>query len=541
MKTLILFMFMLFNLTLIEVGAKTLNTKVSGDTKVVYLDDNNDKKVDLIETYKKNVLVKKEQDLNFDGVMDETTDYFYGVPENKPSVVVTNKDRQSKIYRNEKLKLIIKTTEIDTNGDGKYDKTITENFPLVQHTENCTGVCSEGPKIVPEKTVVFSEQVLKIVDNKKDSQYVENKLGYNIHKSCLDNYGQVDFSNIVTESMTKGLACLEDLAKKNTKDSPKGPNGALNNYEGLNRLLEKSKVTIVCNEQGYDWEGTAGHASTHADEKIKELGVGHPFISINPKNPDIKGKPTGKEVAEMTETIFHEQLHNLGILHGKDVEYPYACETCCLSPNEEFEGTKAAACKICSGQYDVTKGTSEQYLKDLVDWGQKSYDTTKAENAIHSYQLEHPKSLWAASLAARANAGIFSAVGIEMAKILKQKSPLTPDSELTLAAALEYKDTPKLVSVSDKAKVIALANLNFYYEQSPKETIKVLKENKMIIKKIVTEGKREANDSELNYINKQLLKDAKDVLMAVFLNGYPDHETPANNQAYDLLKELGLL
>ena len=534
-------LFILLNLTLIKVEAKTLNTKVAGDSKVIYLDDNNDKKVDLIETYKKNVLVKKEQDLNFDGIMDETTDYFYGVPENKPSVIVTNKDRKSKIYRNEKLKLIIKTTEIDTNGDGKYDKTITENFPLIQHADDCTGVCMEEPKIVPKKTVVFSEQILKIADNKKDNQYVENKLGYNIHKSCIDNYGQADFSNIVTKSMKNGLACLEDLAKKNTLNSPQGPNGALNNYEGLNRLLEKNKVTIVCNEQGYDWEGTAGHASTHPGQKIKGLGVEHPFISINPKNPDIKGKPTGSEVAEMTETIFHEQLHNLGILHGKDVEYPYACETCCLRTAEEFEGTKAAACKICSGRYDVTKGTSEQYLKDLLDWGQKSYDTTKAENAIHSYQLENPKNLWAASLAAQANAGIFSAVGIEMAKILKQKSPLSPESKLALAVALEYKDTPKLVSVSEKAKVIALAKLNYYYEQSPKETIEVLKENKIIIKKIVTEGKRETKDSELNYINKQLLKDTKDVLMAVFLNGYPDHETSANNQAFDLLKEFGLL
>ncbi len=95
MKMLILFI--LFNLTHVEVEAKTLNTKVSGDTKVIYLDDNNDQKVDLIETYKKDVLVKKEQDLNFDGVMDETTEFFYGIAENKPSVIVTKKDRKSKI------------------------------------------------------------------------------------------------------------------------------------------------------------------------------------------------------------------------------------------------------------------------------------------------------------------------------------------------------------------------------------------------------------------------------------------------------------
>jgi hypothetical protein len=365
MKMLILFTFL--NLTLIEVEAKTLNTKITGDTKVIYLDDNNDKKVDLIETYKKEILVKKEQDLNFDGVMDETTEYFYDVPENKPFAIITKKDRQSKMYRNEKLKLIIKATEIDTDGDGKYNRTITENFPLIQKAD----VCEEGQKPVSPKAATLSDQVLQVVGKVTDNQYVENKLGYKIDKACIDNFGQADFSNIVTQSMTKGLACLEDLAKKNTRADPKGPNGALNNYEGLNRLLKQKKVTIVCSEKDYAWDGTAGHASSHPADKLKELGVEHPYISISPNDPKIKGKPTGSEVTYLTETIFHEQLHNLGILHGKDVEYPYACETCCISSKEVYEGTKAAACKICSGQYDVSKGTSKQYLVDLLDWDKK--------------------------------------------------------------------------------------------------------------------------------------------------------------------------
>lgn len=535
MKMLILFI--LFNLTHVEVEAKTLNTKVSGDTKVIYLDDNNDQKVDLIETYKKDVLVKKEQDLNFDGVMDETTEFFYGIAENKPSVIVTKKDRKSKIYRNEKLKLIIKTTEIDTDGDGKYDKTITENFPLIQKADGCI----EEPKTVSRQVSTLSHQVLSAVDKVTDGQYVENKLGYKIHKSCIDNFGTADFSNLVTQSMTKGLACLEDLAKKNTQENPKAANGALNNYEGLNRLLTQKKVTVVCNEKDYDWKSAAAHASTGAEDKIKKLNVEHPFISIDPGNPKVKGKPTKSEVEFISETFFHEQLHNLGILHGDDVEYPYACEECCISSKESFEGTRAAACKICSGQYDVSKGMSEEYLKDLLVWGEKSYDTKKAEKAIRSYQLEYRKSLWTASLAARANAGVFSAVGIEMAKILQQETPLMPESKLNLTAALEYQDNPKLMSVSKKAKVIARAHLNYYYEQNPKETIKVLQENKEIIKKIAIEGKKEVADDEINYINKKLLEDTKDVLTALFLDGYPKNQGPANDQAYNLLKEFGLL
>lgn len=535
MKILILFTFL--NLTFIEVEAKTLNTKITGDTKAIYLDDNNDKKADLIETYQKDVLMKKEQDLNFDGVMDETTEYFYDVPEDKPFAIITKKDRKSKIYRNEKLKLIIKTTEIDTDGDGKYNRVITENFPLIQKAD----VCEEGQKPVSQKADTLSDQVLKVVGKVTDNQYVENKLGYKIDKACINNFGEADFSNIVTQSMAKGLACLEDLAKKNTEADPKGPNGALNNYEGLNRLLKQKKVTIVCSEKDYSWEGTAGHASSNPADKIKELGVEHPFISINPNDPKTKGKPTGKEVAYLNETIFHEQLHNLGILHGKDVEYPYACETCCISSKEEYEGTKAAACKICSGQYDVSKGTSKQYLVDLLDWGKKSYDSQKAEAAIKSYQLEHPQNKWAATLAAKASAGVFSAVGVEMAKILKKKTPLSTEEKLNIDEALDYQDYVEVASVSAKAKVIALAHLNYYYEDNPEATIKTLQDNKDVIKKIVNSTKVNISDESLNYVNEKLLEDTKGVLMALFLRGYPDKQGPSSDVAYEMLKEFKLL
>ena len=117
--------------------ATVLRTSQKGSSKVIYHDYNDDKKVDLIETYEKNILVKKVQDVNFDGEMDETTEYFYHTKEDSPFEIVTKKDRRKKSYRNEKLKKIISTTEIDTDGDGKYDKTITDNYPLVQEADPC--------------------------------------------------------------------------------------------------------------------------------------------------------------------------------------------------------------------------------------------------------------------------------------------------------------------------------------------------------------------------------------------------------------------
>lgn len=517
--------------------ATVLKTEQKGTSKVQYHDYNGDKKVDLIETYEKNVLVKKVQDVNFDGEMDVTTEYFYHTKEDSPFEIVTKKDRQTKTYRNEKLKKIISTTEIDSDGDGKYDKTITDNYPLIQEADPCYDQQKKEWSQAEDLSKAVSRATRQI-----NGGYVQNELGYKIHQSCMENYGSKDFSKLVTMTMNKGMSCLNDLAKKNTQQNPKAPNGALLNFKNLSRLLEKDKVTIVCHQTDYKWDGVAAHASTGPEDKIESLKVNHPYISMAPKYPAIKGRPTEKETTHMSQTLFHEQLHNLGIVHGEGVEYPYSCEKCCLGSADEYEGVVDAACKVCAGQYDMSKGVSQQYLIDTLTWGEKSFDNSKAERAIAKYQKENSKNQWATILFARSNSSAFSAMGIEMAKILNKKFVnMTPADKSNLEQALTYKDQPQIQAVSAKAKIIAESHLKYFYDNDPTAALKHLESNKATIKSILAETKKSGVSEEQSYTNQKLLQDTKNILEEIWFEKYPNNKLPHNDKAYSLLKETGLL
>lgn len=518
-------------------NAGALRTEQKGSFVIKYYDYNDDKKIDLIETYEKNVLVKKNQDLNFDGEMDETTEYFYHTKPDSPFEVVTKKDRRTKSYRNEKLKKIISTTEIDTDGDGKYDKSITDNYPIIQETDPCYDQQKQSWTQAEELSKAVSRATGQI-----NGGYVKNELGYKIHQSCIQNYGSKDFSKIVTKSMGKGLQCLENLAKKNTKQNPTAPNGALLNFKNLTRLLEKENVTIVCHQTDYKWDGVAAHASTGPSDKIESLKVAHPYISMAPKYPVIKGRPTEKEITNLSQTLFHEQLHNLGITHGEGVEYPYSCEKCCLGSSDEYEGVVDAACKVCAGQYDMSKGVNKQYLTDTLTWGEKSFDTSKAERAIAKYQKENSKNQWATILFARSNAGPFSAVGSEMAKITESRfKSLTAIDKENMGMALRFKDQAEIKAVSAKAKIVAEAHLSYFYDHDPVASLKKMETNKAVIKSIIAEAKKTGLEEKQDYTNKKLLEDTKNLLEEIWFENYPNNNTPHSNKAFELLKETGLI
>ncbi len=517
--------------------ATVLKTEQKGSSKIIYHDYNDDKKVDLIETFEKNTLVKKVQDVNFDGEMDETTDYFYHTKEDSPFEIVTKKDRRKKSYRHEKLKKIISTTEIDTDGDGKYDKTITDNYPLVQEADPCYDQQKKEWTQAEDLSKAVSRATRQI-----NGGFVQNEMGYKIHQSCMENYGSKDFSKLVTTTMSKGLACLNDLAKKNTKQNPTAPNGALLNFKNLTRLLEKEKVTIVCHQTDYKWDGVAAHASTGPSDNIESLKVNHPYISMAPKYPVVKGRPTEKEITNASQTLFHEQLHNLGIVHGEGVEYPYSCEKCCLGSKDEYEGVVDAACKVCGGQYDMSKGVSQQYLLDTLTWGERSFDKSKAERAVAKYQKENSKNQWATILFARANSGAFSAMGIEMAKILDKKFPnLNSADKSNMQEALTYKDQPQIKAVAAKAKVIAESHLKYFYENDPVASLKYLEANKAVIKSIVAEAKKSGLKEEQEYTNKKLFEDTKNLIEEIWFENYPNNKLPQNDRAFSLLLETGLI
>lgn len=290
-------------------------------------------------------------------------------------------------------------------------------------------------------------------------------------------------------------------------------------------------------------EKTAGHASTSASDKItKPIAASHPYISLNPNDPKVKNKPKDDEIKEMTKTIFHEQLHNLGIRHGEGIEYPYTCETCCLSNPKDDKDMVATACKVCAGQYDSTKKGKEAYLVDIVAWGEANYNSTQSSKSVINYLKENPKSQSGIIVLSRAFAGYFNPVGAEMAKLLKSKFPnLSKEDQANLDKALASKDEKHISSQSDKAKVIAEANIRLYYENDPAKTLSYLEANKSVLKSIVEQNKKPKNDLE-KYTFDQMVTDSKKALVDIWLQNYPNNVDEAkSDKAYQILKETGFL
>lgn len=520
-------------------GSRPILTKNQGKLKVVSYDYNDDSKIDLIETFSGDDLVKKEQDLNFDGIMDETTEYFKYTSDTEAIEIITKKDRQAKVYRNLKLQLYISTTTIDTDGDGKYDRTITDHTEISQKKES---PCD--PNLIPFlQSATNLESDIEKVMGKLNNGFVQTKFGHKIHQSCFKNWGVKNFSSILSQSMSKGLSCLSELAQNNKKNAPTATNGALNNLMGLKRLIENEQVSIICHESDYNWTGTAGHASTSKEDKIAGLQVNHPYLSLSPNNPKNKGKATEEEMDEMKKTLFHEQLHNLGIRHGEGIEFPYTCETCCLPSKDDSSEAIASSCKICSGQYDLNKNGQESYAKDAVVWGEHNYNSAQSLKAVVNYIKENPRSQSGITLFARANSGIFSPVGIEMAKILKSKlKNLTASDKENLERALEYQDVGHIATQSAKAKVIAEANIILYYEGDPEKALSFLETNKSTLKSILAQSKKTSTKENDKYTQEELLKDSKRALFDIWLQKYPKNAGEKNSsKAYDILNEVGLI
>jgi hypothetical protein len=184
--------------------------------------------------------------------------------------------------------------------------------------------------------------------------------GYQIDGGCLSKWGG-GFPNFVKETMNKGMQCLGGLAKKSPGIN--GISGAARNLKGLANLMAGNKISLVCTDLGYDWDGVAGHASTSPKDKLDSHSVSHPYFSLSPNVQRTNSKFTADDKRELAKTIFHEQLHNLGYRHnGEKEEFPYTCEACCFGDfSTGNEKEKEAACKVCTEDYK--NSGSKEYSK----------------------------------------------------------------------------------------------------------------------------------------------------------------------------------
>ena len=517
-----------------------LSSKIlNNGTKKIELDLNQDKKVDQIETYKDNKLITIERFSTIDRKINEWITYSPYVSSKVPIEVFklsNNKNgkinRIKKVFREPENNFLIITTEVDSNNDGKFNKKWTTTTKLNEEKEEIT--CNENLDIDNLEIFKLTNEI-KSINQSLNQKYYVTDLGYKIHESCLTTWGTDTFPTLVKKAMNKGFLCLANLAKDNAKNAPKFPNGAAENLNNLNYILQNSGVTIICNQTDYNWSGVAAHASTSPTEIIKESGIEHPFISINSSYPKLSLKPTPDESTAITRTLFHEQLHNLGIRHGEDIEFPYACETCCIDENEGLK-TKDA-CKICAGSY--TGPTDKNYIIDIIAWGKSSEQSKKSAKSIIKFQKEFPKDRFGLFAYAAASGDINSPVGIEMGKILKKKfSPLSTQEQIFIKNSEKYSDKPNFSKTADYSKKIAEAHIALYYEQDTNKALDLLENNKELKNIIAFVKISQSDDSSIyNNIKNQVF----DLLVDIWMQGYPDSNKPENLRAQKVLKDAGFL
>jgi hypothetical protein len=520
---------------------------ISGLT-VKHYDLNGDGVIDRIESWDEEALVKLQTDKNFTGKISEWNQYF---PYKNDVTAVeieesdTNKDgkadRKKSIYRSEKTKHWITVNEVDSDFNGSFDKKFNTFTDLVQKNQtHC------NPEMLK-----FESKFLKLASDSKaasnkiiNEEYLQTDFGYKIQKGCMKNWGEA-FPKMVKESITKGMKCLEKLAQTNTNLGVK-PNGAFANLKNLDQIISNKGVTIACTQskendkKDYDWKRAAAHASTDATDEIKEFGIKHPYLSLNPQIPKVKAKGTKDELAEIQKTIFHEQLHNLGIKHGEDVEAPYTCETCCFADKKTDKAELDVACKICAGGY--TSSTDKKYITDMIAWGKATYRSQRATLAVLNFQKEFPQDKFGLLAFAEINSDVFSPLGSNIAIILKKKfKGWSKDEEKKIDEIAEMNNYElfKNPLIKKSSATIAETYVSLVYDKNYTKTMALLKKESANLKAMIAaKAKAKGNES---YVFDNL-KDMLTVqLKEIWMKDGVDKTSPEADEAYILLNDLKLI
>ncbi|GAB4010799.1 MAG: hypothetical protein Fur0010_04150 [Bdellovibrio sp.] len=498
-----------------------------GEQSELHFDLDKNKVVDYIEVFKNKVLVQKREDKDGDGNFEFIINYY---PKVKSGEIEERREtfdpilkilkRLELFRRDEKAKQIEIEISIDENLDGKFDRTFTNRQPLSEYREgNCSNPLSGLPQVSG-----FTNLGLNV------AQEVDGFLTTNrniIDKKCFDSRGRDWFLQRVENANSKGLSCLKNLGER-------GGRGAARNFAGLENLFNSSKVQIVCSENAYDWgTSTLAHATITAQDN--KNGLRHPALSINP-NFDRKFSAEDGDL-EFEKTIFHEQLHNLGIRHGHDVEYPYTCETCCF-PNGQTAEAVDAACKVCSGNYESAKDI--KYIEDISNYGEKTFDRSNARAATVNYLKEKPGDPKGLAYLALNTSGLFNPAGIELAKKLEQDNP-SPEVKAILDRARSHEGSSFHRQYDRTAQALAQAYYDMFKTGDPNKSLDALKNNMASIKQQLR--RRPANEDE-RFVRDALRLEMRKLIYIVWIEHYTGTQRMTasqaqqlNNRAYALFNE----
>ena len=227
-------------------------------------------------------------------------------------------------------------------------------------------------------------------DFKLKDNFILTNFGFNIDKTCYDQNGKEEFINNIKSSLVEGMNCLKNI--NNFLGIPNlEKSGSIINLLKFQKMFDEKNVVLRCDEvEGYDWTNADAHATTSSGDKKYP----HPLISLNPIDKI--------DLEFLTSTVFHELFHNIGYQHNFDVEYAYACSSCCFPQADSFlqdsenDGYIMLACKICNTKPD--EKFSHEYIENirLFYYNKKSFKTIFEHLLNYSNQitkLESPQHL----------------------------------------------------------------------------------------------------------------------------------------------------
>ncbi len=487
-------------------------------------DLNKDGLTDRLEFYQGSKLIRLEEDRNFDQKFDyrETHDlgeYFLITEQDTNFDSKFDYKKSFSVYDAKKSKVSI---EIDKDFDGNYEILFFEVINNLQDNTECFQVAIQSHLDKLSATSLA-------IGEKINGQFHKTGTGFKIEQDCFNKWGD-GFKDVVKESVSTGLQCLSRLAKKNKQKMT----GALKNGFDLTQLFKDDKISLVCSETGYDWEGTRAHASTKKGQKMETKNIHHPFVSLNPKFPENKVQNRKDELKQIKETIFHEALHNLGFRHSEDIEFSYGCGACCFDNTEAGNG-KDIACKICLGDYK--NEMDPNYLSDFVDFGKENYKESFARDAVIKYSKSSPKDLKILSMMADSSASIFNPIGSKLAKLIEKNHPQNLDQKMKshLASATKYADLEEYKSSPVSNSTLAQTYYELYYNHDGAKAVDLLSKNKDALKKEIKALKAKGGDYA--WIADNLSESIDGLIYEMWINKFPSKKATTketSTKAYEL-------
>lgn len=494
------------------------------DSKIIELDLNQDKKVDRRETYSKGQLVKVEYDRAFKGILNETIVYQPLVDAFVPISIRyldTNYDkkvdREEETFRDIKAKQEIVVTRLSSKLDGNFDRKWLTRHPLFQEQESNPCVSDLG---LPDLSNLLNPALTNVdVAN----NFTTTGSGHQIHQSCFENWGRENFSQAVNESFSNGRQCLEQLSRRPTSLM----NRAYQYQMELNQIWENDSVKISCEPTPRNWTGIAGFASTDPGQVMPGTIHEHPFISINPSDPN--PRPASEAVLkELKNTLFHEQFHNLGLKHGLDIEAPYACAACCISSrySEAGEDDKELACKVCVGDYSGPQ--DQNYVRDMIAWSDVSYSSLRRDiphRIAIEYLQANPGSRWGVIAFAESMGGPETPVGSRIAATIEETIPraqLSSEEKEMIKRARRYENfIPEWNLFSNTTNLTAQAFIMVYLKNDREGAIALLQANQDAI---LTEIEPERSGGAASYTRTGVRDGLRRIIDVLTPADYPPSE-----------------